>query len=69
MANLPLPSDEQDETTTRVVELFKFYWQKFLSQQRILEDEEKLLKHSLEETEQQARLQKVHDIIDNNFNH
>lgn len=61
-----LPPEEQDETATRVVELFKFYWQKFLSKQRILEEEELLLKKDLDETERQAKLQRIHDTINNN---
>ena len=60
----PIPADDHDETTARVVELFKFYWQKFLSKQRILEDEEKLLEQNLYETERQAKLQRIHDTID-----
>jgi hypothetical protein len=64
---IPPRREEQDETTTRVVELFKFYWQKFLIKQQILEDEEKLLEASLDETERQAKLQKIHDLIDTNY--
>lgn len=55
---------DHDETAARVVELFKFYWAKFLSKQRILQEEERLIKENLERTERTAKIDRVHEVID-----
>lgn len=71
---MPYRSDEDDEKKTeetsasrnqssQLLTLFNFYWLKFLSQKRVIDQERKLLEDEIAQMETEAKISSTRDAI------
>ncbi len=54
---------DTEKQTSQLLTLFNFYWLKFLSQKRVLDQERKLLEHEVHEMENEEKIKSMRSTI------